>query len=454
MTSVVTALSLLLTLAPARDSLDSLTREQAEGALGARLDAQLQRFAEYGFWGTVLVAREGKIALLKGYGFADARRGVRNTPATRFEMNSITKTFTGAAILRLYAEGRLAPGDPVERLLGAFPAAKQGATIEHLARHTSGLIVKGIDLAGDTRAAFVQSAKNTPRESPPGEQYRYTNAGFSLLAAIIEITSGGTYEDYLRHQLFAPAGMRSACFRDEVGPEDSLYAHGYTGTPAKLEPGPPNPYVWGTRGAGGVWATVGDMYRWVTAIEEGRIVPDDQRRIMFTAPPPPAREAYGWHEETLPDGKLLIQKGGGSDDFASHLLYYPKERVLIIWATNNMRQRWRQTLNRTIPAIVFGGTSLSMPAVVQLPQPVLRGCAGYYFSAADTLEIRAAQEHLYAARNQLGVPTEVMFFPQGDGVFTGFDPQGAKVTRLIIRGSGSQSITVELADGRRFTAQR
>lgn len=79
------------------------------GPLGARLDSELTRFSEYGFSGTVLVARRGRIVLLKGYGLADVERGIPNTAAARFEMNSMTKMFTGAAILQLAAQGRLRP---------------------------------------------------------------------------------------------------------------------------------------------------------------------------------------------------------------------------------------------------------------------------------------------------------------------------------------------------------
>ena len=71
----------------------------------------------------------------------------------------------------------------------------------------------------------------------------------------------------------------------------------------------------------------------------------------------PGVEAFGWHVETTDDGRLRISKGGGSDDFASQLLYYPRERVVIVWATNNLRQRWRQTLNTTLPALVLDGTA-------------------------------------------------------------------------------------------------
>ena len=124
--SVAAALPLLLGLAhpPAPVPPDTLARRHVEGALGKRLNAMLKRFAAYGFSGAVLVVKDGRVVLLEGYGLADVERGVRNTAATRFEMNSMTKMFTGAAILQLAAQGRLRPSDTVEQHLGGFPPDK------------------------------------------------------------------------------------------------------------------------------------------------------------------------------------------------------------------------------------------------------------------------------------------------------------------------------------------
>ena len=313
---------------------DSLAESRVAGALGAKLDSQLTRFADSGFAGTVLVVRDRQIVLLKGYG-----RG--NHAATRYEMNSMTKMFTGAAILQLSAAGRLSLHEPVEAYLGAFPPTKRGATIEQLASHTSGLIPAGTTLAGDTRAHFIRDVKKSDREAPPGTQYRYTNAGFSLLAAIIEVVSGQKYEEYLRQHIFAPAGMRTAVFRNQVNRRDTLFARARVGTP--------NPYIWGTRGAGGVWSTVGDMYRWVVAIDDGLVLAEPERRILYAPHTPPAQEAYGWHVSPA-----RIDKGGGSADFASQLLYYPDRKVVIIWACNDLRPRQRCRLNQTLQEIVVG----------------------------------------------------------------------------------------------------
>ena len=434
------ALSLSLALALQQPVLDSLERERVQGELGARIDAQLTRFAEYGFAGTVLVVQDGRILLLKGYGLADVARGVPNGPATRYEMNSLVKMFTAAAVLQLEADGRLRRADPVERHLGDFPAGKSGATVEQLASHTSGLVVAGTPLAGESRESFVEAVKRTPRESAPGTRYRYTNAGYSLLAAIVERVSGTSYHEYLRRNIFRRAGMRTAVFRDEVPDDDPRFARGYVGTPAGLQPGPPNPYVWGTRGAGGVWTTVGDILRWVDAAERGSVIGDPQRSLLFQPPRAPSLEAYGWHVDSTPAGRPWIHKGGGSDDFASQLLHYPRDRVTIVWATNNLRQRWRRTLNRNLPAIVFGGTVTSPPAVACLSASELTSRAGLYMNGADTVEVHRGAGFLYVTGKVDSLPTTLMFHPQRSDEYTGFDPATGVTTRLRFHEDGSVDV--------------
>jgi CubicO group peptidase (beta-lactamase class C family) len=108
--------ALYLTIGAAQLPADSLERDRVSGALGAQLDSQLTRFGEYGFSGTVLVARDRRIVLLKDY---------------------------GVSILQLAASGRLRLDDLVERYIGALPG-KSGATIEHLATHTSGLVATNV----------------------------------------------------------------------------------------------------------------------------------------------------------------------------------------------------------------------------------------------------------------------------------------------------------------------
>src|SRR5688572_20472020 len=187
----------------------------AENDLRGRVERLLIRYEEYGMSGTVLVAKDDRIILHRGYGFADRARGVRNDTGTLFEVGSLNKTFTAAAILQLEEQDRLQTSDPLSRFLGSFPPPKATATIHHLATHTAGLVVEGADVgSGEDREAFVEAMKILPAESVPGERYRYTNAGYSLLAVIIEKVSGTAYDTYVRSSLVPLAKMEDVYFRD------------------------------------------------------------------------------------------------------------------------------------------------------------------------------------------------------------------------------------------------
>jgi len=149
------------------------------------------------------------------------------------------------------------------------------------------LVVEGATLGGDgtDRDRFIQNIKDTPMESPPGTNYRYTNAGYSVLAAIIERVSQQPYETFVREQLLNPAGMTNTGFRGDFARTDVRVARGYLGTPERIEEGPPLPYLWGTRGAGGIVATVGDVYKWLLAVQGDRILSAQAKKKTFAPSP-------------------------------------------------------------------------------------------------------------------------------------------------------------------------
>jgi CubicO group peptidase (beta-lactamase class C family) len=300
------------------------------------LHALLKSYESQGFSGTVLVAKNGHIVLHEGYGFADRERGVRNGRETLYEVASLNKTYTAAAILQLESRGALATSDPLSKHLGAVPPLKDAATIHHLATHTAGLVPDGSDLGdGMDRDRFIANVKSVPAESVPGERYRYTNAGYSVLAAIVERVSGMPYESYVRKHLTSG----EIYFRGET-PARPM-ARGYIGEKESVPP----PYRWGTRGAGGMITTVGELYRWHRQLHA-----DPAMKKMWEPGP---EEGYAWHVERDDQGRRMIHKGGGMREYASQIIEYPDEGVVIIWASNDLGKRWRQDLNRGIAKVML-----------------------------------------------------------------------------------------------------
>lgn len=295
----------------------------------SKLRTVLEQFEAQGFSGTVLVAKDDRILLHEGYG--------GNDRTTLYEIASLNKTFTAAAILKLQAEGKLRTTDRISKYLGDFPPPKDAATIHHLATHSAGLVVDGADTGdGTNREDFIATVKRLPAESVPGERERYTNAGYSVLTAIIEKVAGVSYDTYVRENLF-----RDVWFRGEPLPRP--IAPGYGPERKLIEP---PPLRWGTHGAGGMIMTVGDLYRWFTQLRR-----DPVMKPMFEDRP--ESEGYAWHVEVDKNGRRRIHKGGGMPQYQTQIIWFPDERVVIIWATNDLTKRRRQELNERIANTVL-----------------------------------------------------------------------------------------------------
>jgi CubicO group peptidase (beta-lactamase class C family) len=153
----------------------------------ARLDRYLDSLAVRGFSGSVLVELDGTPAVVKGYGWSDRERGIRNTPATVFDIGSITKQFTSAAIMTLEARGALRLDDTLGKYFPRAPKDKAGITLHQVLRHASGLPSNiGRDYDPISARAFVDSLMKAPLRFTPGSRFSYSNIGYSLLAMIVE----------------------------------------------------------------------------------------------------------------------------------------------------------------------------------------------------------------------------------------------------------------------------
>ena len=347
---IVTLVALLVLLAGCATAPPKTQASEA----GLALDSLLSRYAAEGFSGTVLVAKNDRIVLHKGYGFADRAKRIPNDTETLFENGSITKTFIAVALLKLEAAGKLRTSDLLSTHLGPFPPPKDTATIEHLTTHTGGLLADGADTGdGLDRDRFIENVKRLPAEAVPGEHYRYSNAGYSVLAAIIEKTSGVPFATYVRDEITEPLGLHNIYWRGALPAAAQRHlALGYMS--ADDTPTVPTPLAWGTFAGGGMNMTVGDMYRWHLALQGGKVLAPGAQQKMFLERP---NEGYAWSSGRDASGRRLIRKGGGMPQYAAQILYYPDDRLVIIWASNSLQKRWRQDLNRGITDVMFGAAS-------------------------------------------------------------------------------------------------
>jgi len=306
--------------------------EVVSGDLGKELDATVARASHGAFWGAVLVAKEGKILLAKGYGEADYESRP-NTANTLFEIASVSKLFTAAAVLRLAMDGKLKLSDPIAKHLRGVPKDKREITIHHLLTHTSGLRQDaGVPYASKiSRAEYIRHVLKDPLVTRPGEVFAYNNAAYALLAALVEEVSGTSFEKYSEQKLFGPAGMKDTGFIGDSDLDKTRQA-------ARRGERMPNAtaidwfWGWGYRGMGGVVTTVHDLYLWDRALKGDRILDARTREIYYD----PYREGYacGWRVERTERGTLKVHHSGGGHGFACQYSRLPEDDVVVAVLSN------------------------------------------------------------------------------------------------------------------------
>ncbi len=264
----------------------------------AAVARRIRRLVEKGcsqevFSGAVLVAAGDQILLQHACGEASRRHHVPNRTSTRFNLGSMDKMFTAAAVMQLADQGRLSLDAPVARYLDATwldPETAGKVTVWQLMTHTGGLSPDIVDLAeqqpraryrdlGDYRPLALQVRTSFP----PGSRFEYSNTGMLLLGAVIEKASGEDYYDYVRKHVLLPAGMTSTGSIAADDPVEDV-AMGYIRTPGTEYGWRENTVRNFVRGipAGGGYATVGDLHRFAVALESGKLLPAAALERLWT----------------------------------------------------------------------------------------------------------------------------------------------------------------------------
>ena len=313
------------------------------------------------FSGSVLVARDGQPVISKGYGMANYELNIPNTPQTVFRIGSITKPFTAMAIMILQERGKLNVNDPICKFLENCPAAWQPITIRHSLTHTSGMVnytnlpdaPKG--LTRYTSAEFVDLLRGKPLEFTPGENFAYNNSGYYLLGLIIEKTSGKTYEEFLRDNIFAPLGMKNSGY-DDPRPLVANRASGYRRAGSTfvnatyLDMG--FPYS-----AGALYSTTEDLFLWDKALYTEKLISRKSLDEKFTPFKdmdflPGAKYAYGWAISKR-SNRQMIEHGGDINGFSTYIRRFPADNVTVIVLSNQERFKVDKIAD-DLSDIVFG----------------------------------------------------------------------------------------------------
>ncbi|MGP1347632.1 MAG: serine hydrolase domain-containing protein [Phycisphaerales bacterium] len=328
--------------------------ERTEFAIGDRgfaVASVVEDAASAGFRGVVLAADGGEVACVVAVGGDDdGPHAIRAD--TVFELASVTKQFTGAAIMRLVQDGLLSLDDPIGEHLPGVPDECSAITVRHLLQHTSGIPGTNTRGGGEAIEAVLPSFLDGGPRHAPGTRWEYWNSGYALLSEIIARASGEAYTAYVRRVIFEPAGMRSACFTGDAAPEGVPVARGLSGMgPARtaLEH-PYGAYGLQYRGMGGAVAGVWDLWRWDRALDGDAVLDAGSKAALFE----PGLNGYalGWFVREV-DGMTVQSHGGAVRGFTAELRRYPDRDGLIVVLCADDRYR-PGGLADSVAAALFG----------------------------------------------------------------------------------------------------
>lgn len=329
--------------------------------------------------GAYLVARNGEPIYAGAVGDAGDGAQTPLTTHSAFDIGSISKQFTAIAVLKLVAEGRLSLEDPVTRLLPDFPYPD--VTVVQLLTHTSGVPDAIEDYNDDLRAGrgpfngedIVRRlvAAGRPLAFTPGSRFQYNNAGYMVLANVVEAASGQPFSTYLDQAFFKPLGMSETHLLTSGA--EGVVTHRAFGfrprpdVPRRALDQIPGFYV---RGAGGLYSTVGDLLIWQNALNAGRVIPSDllRRATEPTRLSDGTTTPYGFGGLNLrpdSDGGRRVWHGGHWRAFKSDLSYYPDTGLTVIQLTNNAEDDSVDANAAALAAIAAGRTPTAAKASIQ-----------------------------------------------------------------------------------------
>ncbi len=372
-----------------------------------RMDAYFSGLGAYGLSGAVLLMQHGRVVYEAGFGLADRARRVPMTPTTGVDIASMSKDLTAVAVLRLVERGLLTLGDSVSQYLDAVPAEKRGITVAQLLTHRSGLpayFVEGNDFQTLTRGQALTAILAAQLAFPPGTGSEYSDAGYVLLAILLEQRTGLTLEALLRRDQFAPA--RLAGTYSYGTPElraAAAIAHGYVN---ESDAGSAAAYVhdadyWVVKGAGGIVSTVKDIALWEAALLDGTLLTPASVATLLGASQAGAAAGLAGPPAPLPSGRRGWTRTGAQDfGFAAGVIRYADDSTVAIVAVNRQPDSLdisylRTRLLMTLDAFVAGAGPEAPPRGRPVPARIAAALAGTYaLEDGSTMRIAAGTDGL------------------------------------------------------------
>jgi CubicO group peptidase (beta-lactamase class C family) len=368
-----------------------LEKPDLEAFFDGIIPLQLERSDVAG--ATVLVMKDGKDLLRKGYGFSDiAKKKPVDPETTMFRLASISKLFTWISVMQLAEQGKLDIDADVNKYLDfqIAPAFGKPISLRNLMTHTGGFEeeIRDILLTDPKQASPLRDflMKNQPRRIfPPGEVPAYSNYGVGLGGYIVQRVSGEPFEQYVAEHIFQPLGMKHSSFKQPLA--DDLLPFPSDGYRNNTERPAVGFEIFNPAPAGGVSSTASDMGRFAQALLNGgewdghRILRTETLNIMWTkqfgtSDALPAM-CMGFYQ-TWRNGLHFIGHDGDLIAFHSMFLLEPKEK-LVIFISYNSAGSANRTRTEILTAFADRYYQYSQkPEFQKLPNDDLKAIVGTY----------------------------------------------------------------------------
>lgn len=332
----------------------------------------------------ILIAKDDKVLYRKAFGMANLELGVHMKPENVFQLASITKQFTGVAILMLAEQGKLNLNDSLSKYIPDYPRGGE-ITLHHLLNHTSGIqsYTNLPEFRAKTRLdmtpeELIGSFKNLPLQFNPGEKYEYSNSGYVLLGYIIEKQSGMSYEDFVQKSIFDRLGMKNSYYANsyKIIPNRATGYQLYEGNYENAEyMSTTIPYA-----AGSLMSTVDDMFLWSKAIHNNILISEQSKLAAFTnyvlVNGKNTDYGYGWMINEL-EGIKTVEHAGGINGFTTSGIYIPSRNMYAIVLTNRDDGKGAETPNLKAVSAVLG-KPITEKIPVTLSEEELKKWVGAY----------------------------------------------------------------------------
>ena len=313
------------------------------------------------FNGAWLYAENGEIVSKGAFGFRDAEDRLPMTEDSIFEMASVTKMFTATAIMLLVRERKLGLDDEFTKFFPEYPY--KGVTIRHLLTHTSGMPDFDVE---ELVGPVLDEEKRIPENSEiirlirkagedaacaPGEAFEYSDVNYMLLADAVEKVSGMKFEDFMKKNVFEPAGMKDSGIyhtRRDGRPSDRFTRNMVLEADGRYVPSDVSEfcrrYVVGSDGMNGcdyLYTTIFDMLAWDRALREEKVLTREEQSVMYAPVKLNSGEEYideedegygfGWCVKTDPEMGLLVSHSGGMPGLGTWFgRFVDADRVLVM----------------------------------------------------------------------------------------------------------------------------